>query len=38
VPFNSPEFALLFAAVVAALAASPERHRMRVLLAASLVF
>jgi alginate O-acetyltransferase complex protein AlgI len=36
--FNSPEFAIFFAVVLAALAAAPERHRMRVLLAASLVF
>jgi alginate O-acetyltransferase complex protein AlgI len=36
--FNSVEFAIFFAMVVAALAAAPERHRMRVLLVASLVF
>src|SRR5882672_1737146 len=36
--FNSPEFAIFFAVVLAAMAASPDRHRMRVLLAASLVF
>jgi D-alanyl-lipoteichoic acid acyltransferase DltB (MBOAT superfamily) len=36
--FNSPEFAIFFAVVLAAMAVSPERYRMRVLLAASLVF
>jgi alginate O-acetyltransferase complex protein AlgI len=38
VPFNSIEFAVFFAVVLAAVAVSPDRHRMRVLLAASLVF
>jgi alginate O-acetyltransferase complex protein AlgI len=36
--FNSPQFAIFFAVVFAAFVVSPKPHRLRVLLAASLLF